>query len=41
MAESISDGTLQQLESIFKNDYTIIAEHGVSLEKMLKDHTYK
>lgn len=41
MEESISDGTLQQLKSIIKNDYTIIAEHGISLEKMLKDHTYK
>lgn len=38
--KSMADGTLKQLQSIIKNDHTIIAEHGITLETMLKNHTY-
>ena len=35
--KSATDATLIKLKSIIGNDYTIVAEHGVTLEKQLKD----
>lgn len=40
MVKSAADGTLQQLKTILKNDPTIVAEHGVTLESLLKTHYY-
>lgn len=40
MFKSSTDGTLEQLESILKDDHTIIAEFGITLESILKDHKY-
>ena len=40
MTKSISDGTLQQLKTIIKYDRTIVSEHGITLEEMLKKDNY-
>ena len=34
------DGTLHQLRTILKEDHTLVAEHGITLENMLKKHQY-
>lgn len=40
MAKSSTDGTLQQLRSILKDDHALVAEFGITLESILKNHQY-
>lgn len=37
---SSADGTIRQLESILRSDRTIVGEHGITLEKVIKSHHY-
>ena len=38
--KSMTDGTLQKLKSILKDDHTLVSEHGKTLEDVLKRHNY-
>ena len=40
MVKSMTDGTLQKLKSILRDDHTLVSEHGMTLENMLKKHNY-